>query len=108
MNMEEQKKIKDWLQRLSFLQAENVGLKTKLAYKVQAASNNQVLDQAEYFQTQFLNKDVAISLLRHELSLNASTQIDLDDMEKSIRAMEEEQLKQKAAFADFLSVLVVS
>ena len=67
-----EQKIKDWLQRLHHLQAENAQLKTDLANNLRLASAKNVLEEAEYFQTQFLNKDAAISLLRHELALHAS------------------------------------
>ena len=99
--------IDGWLQRLHALQAENVQLKTDLAANVQRSRTHDALEQAEYFQTRFLNKDAAISLLRHELAVQldaAENRPDADPlkMEMNIREMEEEWLMLKQAFRNSL------
>lgn len=64
-------KINDWLQRLLDLQTKNVHLKNRLADKVheQGALATDVLERIEGLQTQLLNRDAAISLLRHEITV---------------------------------------
>lgn len=113
-----EQKIKDWLQRLHHLQAANAGLKTDLANNLRRASAPNALEQAEYFQTQFLNKDAAISLLRHELALHthaaghgqpADNNImmysdeEQQEMERSIVAMEAGWAALRQAFANSLA-----
>lgn len=66
--------ISNWLQQLQHLQVENVQFKNQLADKIRKELSPDVLEQAEYFQNQFLNNDVAISLLRHEVARHAGLQ----------------------------------
>jgi hypothetical protein len=102
-----EQKIKDWLQRLYHLQAANAQLKTDLANNLRLSPASRVLEQAEYFQTQFLNKDAAISLLRHELALRAAASDEMmysdeeqRDMERNITAMEAGWAALQQAFGD--------
>lgn len=70
-------KINDWLQRLLDLQTKNVHLKNRLADKVheQGALPPDILERIEGLQTQLLNRDAAISLLRHEITLRLKQSI---------------------------------
>jgi hypothetical protein len=57
-----------WKRLLEFIQAENVFLKTRLAQITKADVGNQLLEQSEYFQNQFISEDELIGMLRHEVS----------------------------------------
>lgn len=63
-----QEVIRNWLQKLHQLQTDNTELKLRLAKSLERAFSTEALEDAEYFQTQFLNRDAAISLLRRELT----------------------------------------
>ena len=56
-----------WKRLLSFMQSENVILKTRLAEITKDDSKNEMLEEAEYFQALFLFEDENISLIRQEV-----------------------------------------
>lgn len=60
--------VRNWLQKLQQLQTDNTELKLQLAKSLERALSAEALEDAEYFQTQLLNRDAAILLLRHELT----------------------------------------
>ena len=60
--------IRNWLQKLHQLQTDNTELKLRLAKSLERAFSTEALEDAEYFQTQLLNRDAAILLLRRELT----------------------------------------
>jgi hypothetical protein len=57
-----------WKRLLEFIQVENVFLKTRLAKIMKEDTGNQLLEQAEYFQNQFISEDEVIALLRKEVA----------------------------------------
>jgi len=105
----------EWLQRLQELQTKNVYLKNKLADKVheQGSLATDVLERIELLQTQLLNRDAAISLLRHEISVRAkrpangilsySTDEQLK-LESNLQEMEKGWLLMMQTFNDCLPV----
>lgn len=56
-----------WLKKLELLQLEIVFLKNHIAVIVQKDVSPDTLEKLEYFQTNFLNKDTIIALLRREI-----------------------------------------
>jgi hypothetical protein len=63
-----QHETETWKRLLEFLQAENVFLKTRLGQITKEDLDNQLLEQSEYFQNQFIREDEMIGLMRHEVS----------------------------------------
>lgn len=61
-----------WLKVLEELRNENVQLKNHLAEIVKGEVSTDLLQKAELFQGLFLNKDVVIALLRHDIAKQIS------------------------------------
>ena len=57
-----------WLRTLDYMQQENVFLKTSLGDSIQNDINSEVLERVEFFQSQFVNKDAVIALLRYDIA----------------------------------------
>lgn len=57
-----------WKRLLEFVQAETVFLKTRLAQITKDDVNNQLLEQSEYFQNEFITEDELIGMLRQEVA----------------------------------------
>lgn len=57
-----------WLRTLDYIQQENVFLKNHLADIIKNDIKPEMLEQVEYFQNQFLNKDAVIALLRYDIA----------------------------------------
>lgn len=57
-----------WKRLLEFIQAETVFLKTRLAQITKEDVNNQLLEQSEYFQNEFITEDDLIGMLRQEVA----------------------------------------
>jgi hypothetical protein len=57
-----------WLRALDYMQQENVFLKNCLADVIQTDITTEMLERAEYFQNQFINKDTVIALLRYDVA----------------------------------------
>jgi hypothetical protein len=58
---------KTWIRSLDYMQQENVFFKNYLADIVKNDFVQQWLEHIEYFQNEFINKDVLIALLRYDL-----------------------------------------
>ena len=61
-----------WKRLLAFIQAENVLLKTRLAKIASEDIDSDMLEEAEYFQNNFVAEDENISLLRTYVADQAS------------------------------------
>jgi hypothetical protein len=57
-----------WKRLLEFLQAENVFLKTRLAQITKNDIQNNLLEDAEYFQNYFIEEDDTLALLRRHVA----------------------------------------
>ena len=57
-----------WIRTLDYMQQENIYLKNRLAAIVKNDFDKRLLEQVEYFQNSFLNKDAIIALLRHDIA----------------------------------------
>ncbi len=57
-----------WKRLLGFMQEENVHLKNRLAEVLKDKFDNNLLEEVEVFQTNFLKEDELISFLRHEVA----------------------------------------
>lgn len=57
-----------WKRLLNFILDENIHLKHRLAEILKYKSDSLFLDQAEEFQSEFLKKDMLISLLRDDIA----------------------------------------
>ena len=58
-----------WLRALDFIQYENVFLKNTIVDILKNGKGDSSLEEIEYFQNQFLNKDAIISLLRRDIAM---------------------------------------
>ncbi len=79
-----------WLRILDLIQSENIMLKTRLTEIVKHDISTDVLEQVEYFQNQFLNKDTIITLLRYDIvehrkACVGMSQSDFDNNGKLVR-----------------------
>lgn len=63
-----QHETESWKRLLEFLQVENVFQKTRLAQITREDVDNELLEQSEYFQNQFIREDEMISVMRHDVS----------------------------------------
>jgi hypothetical protein len=57
-----------WKRLLAFIQAENVILKTRLAQIASEEMDSDMLEEAEYFQNNFVGEDESINQLRNHVS----------------------------------------
>lgn len=58
----------NWLQALTAFQQENIVLKNRLAEVIRKCADDTILERLEYFQNNFLNKDMIISILRYDIA----------------------------------------
>lgn len=107
-----------WLRSLDFIQQENIHLKNSLADILKIELSDGMLEDAEYFQNQFLNKDTVIALLRRDIAiqsqeiekeLHAKHDIEKkslkhqDKLRSDMEKMEKEFSKLKFQFNNYLS-----
>lgn len=57
-----------WLRSLDYIQQENIHLKNRLAEMISQDIDPGALEQVEYFQNQFLNKDAIVAILRRDIA----------------------------------------
>lgn len=57
-----------WVRTLDYLQQENIHLKNRLGEIAKRKLDKSHLEQVEYFQNSFLNKDAIIALLRRDIA----------------------------------------
>ena len=101
------------LERLQNLQLANAALKTTLANELGTPAARISLEHAEYFQTQFLHKDAAISLMRHELAARGNGESETGptafsgeaqlEMDAAIQEMENGWVRLKEAYMSSLA-----
>ena len=60
--------INTWKRMLSFMQEENVHLKNRLSDVLKDRFNKNLLDEVEFFQTNFIKEDEVIGLLKSEVA----------------------------------------
>ena len=77
-----------WKRLLNFMLEENVHLKNRLVDSLKQSSDPLFIEQAENFQSQFLKKDMLISLLRDDVA-----HIDRSLMNKDFKDGESNTLK---------------
>ena len=101
-----------WLRTLDYIQQENIHLKTRLAGIIKYEVDNDLLEQVEYFQNQFLNKDAVITLLRHDIAtikdidfttFNKKILVKHEKLRKDMELMEKEFSRLKFDFNNYLS-----
>ncbi|OQY95582.1 MAG: hypothetical protein B6D37_05260 [Sphingobacteriales bacterium UTBCD1] len=63
-----QHEIDTWKRNLEFLLQENVNLKNRLAEVLQTVQDDDILEAAETFQSEFLREDEAIQILRGDIA----------------------------------------
>lgn len=109
-----------WFRTLDYMQQENVHLKNRLAEIAKNKLEKKLLEQVEYFQNSFLNKDAVIALLRRDIAAQNQS-IDLnwanDGIDKNwlarheklrvdMNKMEKEFSKLKYEFNDYMSEIL--
>ncbi len=106
-----------WLRTLDYMQQENIYFKTNLAYIIKNGVDASMLEQAEHFQSIFINKDTMIALLRNDISLLANNQeqgkatkenidrraAEQDEIRSGIATIEQEFSKLKILFAEYMA-----
>ena len=104
--------LETWLRTLNYIQQENIYLKNRLAEIIKNGMDDAMLEQVEYFQSQFLNKDTVITLLRQDIAIERNLNGDLsniknqkthDKLRKDMGLMEAEFSKLKFEFNNYLS-----
>ena len=60
--------INTWKRMLGFMQEENVHLKNRLSDVLKDRFNKNLLDEVEFFQTNFIKEDEVIGLLKSEVA----------------------------------------
>jgi len=104
--------LETWQRTLNYIQQENVYLKNRLADLIKNGMDDELLEQVEYFQNQFLNKDAVIVLLRRDIA--AEIQLDgtlveeknikkHDKLSEDMEMMEMEFSRVKFDFNNYLS-----
>jgi hypothetical protein len=56
-----------WKRYLQFIQQENNHLKNRLSQVLQADTDNEFLERAEYFQSKFISEDDTVNMLRQDI-----------------------------------------
>ena len=113
-NLEQQMlhELDTWQRTLNFIQQENIHLKNRLAEIIKNGMDDTLLEQVEYFQNQFLNKDAVITLLRQDISMERNLDGDLrykkyqkrhDKLRADMGMMEAEFNRLKFDFNNYLS-----
>lgn len=79
-----QQERQTWLRTLDYIQQETIHLKNQLAEIIKTDIQNGLLEKAEYFQSEFLNKDTVIALLRYDIAKQNNAEVSGPDTEKRI------------------------
>jgi hypothetical protein len=104
--------LETWLRTLNYIQQENIHLKNRLAEIIKNGMDDTLLEQVEYFQNQFLNKDAITLLLRQDIAIERGLNGDLsnkkilkkhDKLRKDMSMMESEFSRLKFDFNNYLS-----
>lgn len=113
-NLEQQMlhELDTWHRTLNYIQQENIHLKNRLSEIIKNGMDDTLLEQVEYFQNQFLNKDAIITLLRQDINIERGLDGSLpnkknwkkhDKLRKDMVMMEAEFNKLKFDFNEYLS-----
>lgn len=113
-NLEQQMfhELDTWHRTLNYIQQENIHLKNRLSEIIKNGMDDTLLEQVEYFQSQFLNKDAIIILLRQDIAQERGLDGNLPDkknwkkhdkLRKDMGMMESEFSKLKFDFNNYLS-----
>ena len=113
-NLEQQMfhELETWHRTLSYIQQENIHLKNRLSEIIKNGMDDTLLEQVEYFQNQFLNKDAIILLLRQDIAIEKDLDGSLpqkknwkrhDKLRKDMAMIESEFGKLKFDFNSYLS-----
>jgi hypothetical protein len=78
-----------WLRSLDFIQQETIHLKNNLAIIIKNDIDSALLENAEFFQNEFIKKDTVISLLRHDIAKQAK----MPDIDDKIAEEKQEKLR---------------
>lgn len=114
MNLRQQMlhELDTWQRTLNYIQQENIYLKNRLAEIIKNGMDDTLLDQVEYFQNQFLNKDAVITLLRQDIATERNLNGELhnsknlkkhDKLRNDMGMMESEFSRLKFDFNCYLS-----
>ncbi len=84
-----------WKRYLQFIQQENNHLKNRLSQVLQADTDHEFLERAEYFQNKFITEDDTVNMLRqdiHELDQLLSKELQeessvIKDIQKKLKKM---------------------
>jgi hypothetical protein len=84
-----------WKRYLQFIQQENNHLKNRLSQVLQADTDHEFLERAEYFQNKFITEDDTVNMLRqdiHELDVLLSKELQEDgsvikELQKKLKKM---------------------
>jgi hypothetical protein len=102
-----------WLRKLDGMQYENTDMKNRLADAVKQTISAAELDEAEQFQSRFLNKDAVISFMRvdikeqaHKLKTGSNNTFDMLTRQNKLRMdmekMEAEFDNMRTMFSGYL------
>ncbi|MCD6063306.1 MAG: hypothetical protein K0R82_1217 [Flavipsychrobacter sp.] len=102
--------IGTWLQKLEGMQLENTDMKTRLADAVKQTVSSAALEEAEQFQSRFLNKDAVISFMRADIKKHAqklgNNTADIQSWQSKLRSdmekMETEFSSMRSVFSSYL------
>lgn len=104
--------LETWHRTLNYIQQENIYLKNRLADLIKNGMDDALLEQVEYFQNQFLNKDAVIALLRRDIARENQLDGELAEIKnhpkhnklrKDMEMMEQEFNRLKFDFNNYLS-----
>jgi hypothetical protein len=85
--------VDTWLRTLAYLQQENIYLKNRVADLLRYDINDIFLEDMDCFQTMFLDKDAALSIMRHDVSELADKLDKRSDNGFKVNLIKEEQLR---------------
>jgi hypothetical protein len=112
--LHQQQERQTWLRTLDYIQQETIYLKNQLAEVIKNDIPKSLLEKAEYFQNEFLNKDAVIALLRYDIAKqNKAADTDpenenktakkQDKLRSDMEMMEKEFSRLKFDFNSYLS-----
>jgi len=105
--------IRQWQDRVEALRSENNSMKEHLTALIRQDVTPPLLERAEMFHQEFMNKDQIIDLVRHELAmfplredgtLRPADELQYASLRKDINRLESELAQLKSAFSQYLSL----
>lgn len=98
-----QKENFNWLSSLEHYSRENAVQKNQLAIVLEKKMTSLRLEEAEYFQNEFLKKDEIISILRHDIS--SQEQMLFSECREEGNKIKEDLLKRQERLRDNMDFL---